>query len=181
MLCVLLRLLLVSTTAADQSNSRGRLLDNSSTISTVISLYPGSPGSIVSDDAGGLLIGDVTSHTVRRARRYANGSYTVASIAGNGTAGFAGDNGAASAAMLFQPYGVAPDGSGGVYVADYQNCAVRRISAAGNISTVVGAGPLVPGQTNNCGNSSGGGPGTAARIGGPRNIVSDGFGGAIFR
>ena len=148
-------------------------------MSTVMS--PGAPGSIVSDGAGGLLIGDVGSHTVRRARRNAGGSYTVSSIAGNGTAGFAGDGSFASTALLYQPFGVAPDGSGGIYVADYQNCAVRRISAAGNISTVVGAGPLIPGRTTNCGNSGAGGPGTAARIGGPRNIVSDGFGGALFR
>lgn len=169
----------VAPPPADQSNWRGRLLDNSSTTSTV--MFPGAPGSIVSDGAGGLLIGDIGSHTVRRARRNAGGSYTVTSIAGNGTVGFAGDSGFASAALLYQPFGVAPDGSGGVYVADFQNCAVRRISAAGNISTVVGAGPLIPGRTTNCGNSGVGGPGTDARIGGPRNIVSDGFGGALFR
>lgn len=164
---------------ADNYNWRGRLLDNASQIRTVLS--PGAPGSIVSDGAGGLLIGDMGSHTVRRAR-VTSGGYAVSIIAGNGTAGFRGDGGFASAALLYQPFGVAPDGSGGVYVADYANCAVRRIFATGNITTVVGAGPPIPGQTAGyCGNSGVGGPGTSARIGGPRTIVSDTFGGAIFR
>ena len=85
-------------------------------------IFPGNPGSVVSDGLGGLLIGDAGVR-VRRAVRTAAGGYRLTTIAGNGTVGWFGDGGNATAAGLNQPFAVTPDGSGGVYVADTSNCA----------------------------------------------------------
>ena len=164
--------------AADFNNWRARFLDNNSIISTLF--YPGAPGTIVSDDAGGFLVGDGGSNTVRRVRKSPSGTYMVTTLAGNGTAGFMGDGSFGTTAMLYQPFAVTPDGRGGVLVADYQNCALRRV-ANGNITTVVGAGPPVPGRATYCGFSGDQGPGTLARVRYPRGILGDGYGGAVFR
>ena len=76
--------------AADYYNARGRLLDNSSQLS--VAFFPGNPGSIVSDGAGGILVGDAGVR-VRRVKRNAAGNYVVSTLAGNGTAAFSGDGG----------------------------------------------------------------------------------------
>jgi uncharacterized protein (TIGR03437 family) len=65
------------------------------------------------------------------------------SFAGSGVAGFAGDGGAASLARFNNPYDVAVDDEGGVYVADYFNNRLRRIAPNGIVETVAGSGPAV--------------------------------------
>src|SRR5271165_3881129 len=64
----------------------------------------------------------------------------INTFAGNGNPGFAGDGGLATAASLMHPRGIAFDSSGGVYIADMDNWRVRRVSAAGIISTIAGNG-----------------------------------------
>jgi uncharacterized protein (TIGR03437 family) len=64
-------------------------------------------------------------------------TYTVSTLAGNGTAGFAGDNGPATSAQLHGPYGVAVDSKGNVYISDSGNNVVRKVSN-GVITTVAG-------------------------------------------
>jgi len=67
----------------------------------------------------------------------------INTIAGNGEEGFAGDGHSAVAATLFAPLGVAVDKAGNVFIEDYVNRRVRRISAAtGVITTVAGNGGL---------------------------------------
>jgi len=72
--------------------------------------------------------------------RHPDDSFSV--IAGNGTAGFSGDGGPATAAELHQPGAmvVAPDGT--LYLVDQGNDRVRAVSADGTISTVVGGGDV---------------------------------------
>ncbi len=69
------------------------------------------------------------------------GPGTIATQIGNGTAGYTGDGGKASAATLHSPQAVAVDASGNAYVADTTNCVIREYTkSTGNISTVAGNG-----------------------------------------
>jgi len=63
------------------------------------------------------------------------------SFAGNGTAGYLGDTGAATAAELSAPWGVAYDASGNLYIADNKNNVIRKVAVGtGTITTVAGGG-----------------------------------------
>ncbi len=80
-------------------------------------------------------------------------SGAVSTIAGNGTAGYSGDGGPATNAQLYIPGGLAIDGTGRIYVADYGNFAVRMLTPAPSlvVSDVVDAaseqpGPVSPGK-----------------------------------
>jgi uncharacterized protein (TIGR03437 family) len=66
-------------------------------------------------------------------------TYTISTIAGSGTAGFSGDNGPATSAQLRYPFGVAVDAAVNIYIADYNNNCVRKVSN-GVITTVAGNG-----------------------------------------
>ena len=69
------------------------------------------------------------------------GPGTIATQIGNGTAGYTGDGGKASAATLHSPQAVAVDASGNAYVADTANCVIRAYSkSTGNVATVAGNG-----------------------------------------
>lgn len=89
------------------------------------------PAGIAIDPSGNLLIADTGNH---RIRRVSNGIITT--IAGNGRAEFCGDGGAAAQSCLSSPMDVKTDAAGNIYIADTGNNRVRRIDAAGNISTV---------------------------------------------
>ena len=66
---------------------------------------------------------------------------TIVTAAGNGTAGYSGDNGPATAAELDAPCGVAVDSAGDLFIADYGNNVVREVvKATGDIITVAGNG-----------------------------------------
>ncbi len=65
---------------------------------------------------------------------------TASVLAGDGTGGYRGDNGLASASRLFRPRGLALDRSGNLYVADSMNHRVRRIGTNGVITTYAGTG-----------------------------------------
>ncbi len=94
------------------------------------------PSGLAIDTDGSLLIADSGNHRIRRITP----AGTISSIAGSGTAGNAGDGGAASGAQLNYPSGLAVDASGNIYIADSGNNRVRRI-AGGTISTMP-TGPL---------------------------------------
>jgi len=64
----------------------------------------------------------------------------IYTIAGNGTAGFSGDGIAATSSSLNQPFGVAVDTLGNVYIADRANNRVRKVDAAGIVTTIAGNG-----------------------------------------
>jgi uncharacterized protein (TIGR03437 family) len=94
-----------------------------------------TPDAVAVDAAGNLYIADTFNNVVRKV----TAAGTISTIAGNGTAGFAGDGSAATSAQLNGPQGIAVDTSGNVYVSDTQNARVRKISG-GTISTVAGNG-----------------------------------------
>jgi len=95
-------------------------------------------------------------------------SGTLARIAGNGRSGNSGDGGNATAAELAYPSGIAVDSAGNVYVADISADVVRRISAAGTITTVAGTGTA--------GFSGDNGPAQAAQLNAPTAVALDGNG-----
>jgi trimeric autotransporter adhesin len=96
----------------------------------------GTPSGIAVDVSGNIYFSDTDNHLLRKVST--NG--TLATLAGTCIPGFSGDGGPAAAAQLNQPYGVAVDTAGNVYVADYGNNRVRRIGLDGTISTVAGNG-----------------------------------------
>src|SRR6202021_735064 len=64
----------------------------------------------------------------------------IQTVAGNGTSAFSGDNGAAARASLSEPFGVAVDVSGNLYIADTSNHRIRKVDSFGTITTVAGNG-----------------------------------------
>jgi hypothetical protein len=65
----------------------------------------------------------------------------ITTIAGTGTFSYSGDNGAATSAALNDPYGVAVDTSGNVYIADTYNHRIRKVTVStGIITTIAGTG-----------------------------------------
>jgi uncharacterized protein (TIGR03437 family) len=119
------------------------------------------PEGIVVDPAGNLYIADAANSRVRKVTP----AGVISTVAGNGHQGFSGDNGPASAAQLNQPYGLALDTAGNLYIADYGNQRVRAIGTNGNITTVAGDGQS--------GNYADGGPATAALLLGPHDLATD--------
>ena len=113
------------------------------------------------DAAGNLYVADSGNHVVRRITP--NG--IISPVAGNGTAGFAGDGGPALAAQLRTPVGVAIDTNDDLYIADRDNHRIRKISADGTIATVAGNGISDFGGDN--------GPALAASLKGPQGITLD--------
>jgi uncharacterized protein (TIGR03437 family) len=123
-----------------------------------------TPTGLAADAAGNVYVADLNRNIVRRIA--ANG--TVTTVAGSGVAGFGGDNGPATGAMLNSPRAVAVDGSGNLYIADTGNNRVRRVSTTGQITTVAGNG--IPGTTGDAGLAVG------AQIVGPVGIAVDSSG-----
>ncbi|HTB06519.1 MAG TPA: T9SS type A sorting domain-containing protein, partial [Bacteroidia bacterium] len=144
----------VNTYIVDLNNQRIRKVNNASGIINTVcgngsygyngdgisaasaELY--DPTGIAVDDSGNIYIADQGNQRVRKI--YAS-TGIIATIAGNGTQGYTGDGGAANSAELYNPTGVAVDGSRNVYIADATNNVVRKVSAStGEISTIAGTG-----------------------------------------
>src|SRR5579863_4478695 len=66
--------------------------------------------------------------------------FTISTVVGNGSAGHSGDGGPAINASLNSPTGVATDAFGNLYIADYNNNVVRKVTTDGKISTLAGTG-----------------------------------------
>lgn len=101
--------------------------------------FLGSIDGIASDPQGNLYLADSSDHRVRMVQP--NGRITT--VAGDGMPGFSGDNSVALLARLKSPYGLATDTFGNLFIADFGNGRVRKLSRDGRITTVAGglAGP----------------------------------------
>jgi DNA-binding beta-propeller fold protein YncE len=82
------------------------------------------PRDIELGAGGKLYIADTENHRVRVVDL---ASGIITDLVGDGTAGFAGDGGPATAARLHRPFGIALDGAGGLYIADTFNNRIRRV------------------------------------------------------
>jgi uncharacterized protein (TIGR03437 family) len=119
---------------------------------------------VAADHLGNLYISDTNNQRIRKI----SSTGVITTLAGNGTPGYSGDGGPATAAQLNHPYGIAADLAGNVYVADYDNNCVRRIGLDGTITTIAGTGVK--------GNSPEDGTATHAALMAPRNVAVDGAG-----
>ena len=94
------------------------------------------PTALQLDDEGNLYIADTFNHVIRRLAP----DGTITTVAGSGSEGDAGDGGPATAAQLSQPFGLALDQDGTLYIGDRGNFRVRRVSPDGMIDTLAGIG-----------------------------------------
>lgn len=123
-----------------------------------------SPEGICIDAIGNLYISDKNGNRIRKV----NTSGIITTIAGNGTSGYTGDGGYATAATLNNPQGITLDNAGNLYIADYSNNCIRKISTAGIITTIAGNGTQ--------GYSGNGGQATLAKLYNPNDVCVDGLG-----
>jgi sugar lactone lactonase YvrE len=122
------------------------------------------PEGIAVDGAGNLYVADNLNHTIRKVTP--NGAVTTLA----GTAGSSGSiDGTGSAARFNFPEGVAVDGSGNLYVADFGNFLIRKITTAGVVTTLAG-------MARSYGWNDG--AGSSALFNGPEGISVDGAGNA---
>jgi uncharacterized protein (TIGR03437 family) len=90
------------------------------------------PFAVALDGSGNVYISDQGNNRVRRVGT----DGVIRTVAGNGTAAYSGDNGAATNASLNTPAGIAVDSAGNLYIADYNNARVRKVSSGGTITTM---------------------------------------------
>jgi sugar lactone lactonase YvrE len=135
------------------------------------------PTGVAVDAQGNLYIADSANNVIRRVDAKTGvittvaGDYT-ADKANNGLGGFSGDGGPATSARLDDPQGVAVDGAGDLFIADTFNNAIREVTPAGVISTVVNAATATGGAPAPGGESSGKAP-TASKLNTPYGVAID--------
>ena len=163
---------------ADGPNNRIREVNSSGVITTIAGNgtagYNGDgiqataaklfyPVGVALDGKGDLFIADMGNARIREVN-LARGVITT--VAGDGTAGYGGNGGPATTAMLYRPYGVAVDGSGHLFIGDSGNDRIREVNlATGLITTIAGTGTS--------GHTGDGGPATAAELSFPEGIAPD--------
>jgi sugar lactone lactonase YvrE len=111
------------------------------------------------DASGNLYIADSYNNAIRKVSQG-----VITTFAGNGLYGYSGDNGPATSAALEQPFGVAVDAAGDVYIADTNNSVVRKVSG-GVITTFAGNGVY--------GYSGDNGPAASAQLCAPTGVAVD--------
>src|SRR5271157_2396715 len=122
-----------------------------------------APSGIAVDSSGNLFIADTYNGIIRE---ISNG--VISTVAGNGTLGYAGDNGPALRAQLNNPYGIAVDSVGNLYIADTADQRIRKVSSSGTIATVAGNG--TPGFSGDSG------PAPTAQLNSPYGLTVDSAG-----
>jgi hypothetical protein len=170
---------------ADAAAARVRRVSPTGTISTVAGTgTPGfsgdggpataaqltNPNAVAVTADGGFLIADSGNRRIRRV----SPSGIISTVAGTGVQGSSGDGGAATAAQLNAPEGLATTPDGGFLIADWFANRVRWVSPTGVITTVAGTG------TPTLFLNGDGGPATAANISMPYAVAVTPAGGFVF-
>lgn len=128
-------------------------------LATAAQLY--TPTDVAIDHKGNIYIADIKNNTIRKVDKVTG---VINIIAGNGISGYSGDNGLATAAAISTPQAIAVDTSGNLFIADYNNSRVRKVSnATGIITTIAGTGAT--------GFSGDGGIATAAELFNPSGVA----------
>ncbi|MFI8404976.1 RICIN domain-containing protein [Streptomyces sp. NPDC085463] len=122
------------------------------------------PREVAVDGAGNLYIADTDNHRVRKVAP----DGTITTVAGTGHAAFSGDGGPAVSARLNGPFGVAVDSEGVLYIADYHNHRIRKVTPDGKISTVAGSA--------SAGSRGDNGPAASAQLNRPHSVTVDSAG-----
>ncbi len=163
----------------DQGNSRIRKVTTTGVISTVAgngtlgfsgdggaatNAQLNRPSAVAIGSAGNIYIADYYNHRIRKVTPFG----VITTVAGNGTAGFSGDGTPATTAQLNSPAGVAVDAAGNLFIADFGNNRIRKVTIAGLISTVAG--------TRVQGFSGDGDRATAAQLNSPSGVAVDSAG-----
>ena len=118
-----------------------------------------SAGAI--DDSGNFYIADFDNCLIRKITP----DGIISTVAGTGVIGYSGDNGPATKAKISGPSGLAVDHEGNLFIADYRNNVIRKVTPAGIISTFAGTG--------HAGFSGNGGRATAAALSAPGAVAID--------
>ena len=122
-----------------------------------------SPRGVAVDTSGNLFIADQGNNRIRKVST----SGIITTVAGNGRQGYSGDGGSADSAEL-DPISVAVDASGNLFIADYANFRIRKVSTSGVITTVAGNGTR--------GYSGDGGSADSAELNSPEGVAVDASG-----
>ena len=121
------------------------------------------PLGVFADSSGNIFIADTSN---QRIREVIAATGVIQTVAGNGTNGFSGDGGPATAAQLSNPGSIFVDGSGNIFIADSSNDRIREVVATtGSIQTVAGNGTYGFGGDD--------GPATGAALAGPSGMFVD--------
>ena len=145
---------IISTIAGD---SAGTTLGDGGA-ATSATLY--NPEGLAEDSSGNIYISDGGHERIR----LVNTSGIISTIAGIPFPGYSGDGGPAVTAELNGPKGIALDGSGDLFIADYFNSSIRMVAPNGVITTVAG-------NAATQGFSGDGGPATAAQLNFPSGVA----------
>ncbi|MGI8683964.1 MAG: Calx-beta domain-containing protein [Acidimicrobiales bacterium] len=156
------------------NGARGTVTDGADPLATQFGgAYAIDPGPAVNGVASEMYVADTFGHRVLRVSTELVGSppaprSVITTVAGNGSFGFSGDGGPATAAQINSPFGVARDRARGItYVADTLNHRVRAIGPDGVITTVAGTGAPLNGPA---------GPALTAGLNHPRGLAIDAAG-----
>jgi adhesin/invasin len=134
--------------------------DNGPAVSAQIN----QPRAIIFDSSGNMYIADSGNNRVRKVTP----SGVITTVAGAGVPGGGGDGGQATAGQLNNPFGLAVDSSGNLFIADAYNYKIRRVDPSGIITTYAGTGTA--------GSSGDGGPAANATLMQPYALVADASG-----
>jgi Concanavalin A-like lectin/glucanases superfamily/Immunoglobulin domain/Regulator of chromosome condensation (RCC1) repeat len=122
------------------------------------------PCGVTVDILGNLFVADTANNRIRKV----NTNGVIMTVAGNGTAGYTGNGGAATNASFSSPAGIVVDASGNLFIADWGNNVIRKVATNGIITAVAGTGTA--------GYSGDGGLALNATLKGPNGIAVDAFG-----
>jgi sugar lactone lactonase YvrE len=131
------------------------------------------PTAVAVDGAGNVFFSDTGNHRVREIVATGAQAGRIVTVAGSGVQGFSGESGAATAAAIDSPDGLAVGATGLLYLADTHNQRIRMVNlATGVISTVVGSGVV--------GSSGDGAAAAEAALSLPQGVTLDAAGNLYF-